>query len=214
MGHGRHVVLGQPYEVRQRVNPRPVRRTVELQVQMRGQRSPRIAAISYQIARFHRKILRRKPHVHPFGLFRILLPQHPFLQLRNESIQMAIHRDVAVRMRDVRRIAESVISHREPRHVAIAYRQHPFPNHPLGLYVNATMKVIGARLAETAGHQERNIHGRMIFRHLCRKRQGQHGGTSHDETFHCFQQALKLMSNPLTEWVNAPTEMKSTPHSA
>ena len=28
------------------------------------------------------------------------------------------------------------------------------------------------------------------------------------------QQALKLISNPLTEWVSAPTEMKSTPHSA
>lgn len=25
--------------------------------------------------------------------------------------------------------------------------------------------------------------------------------------------ALKLISRPLTEWVNAPTEMKSTPHS-
>ena len=29
-----------------------------------------------------------------------------------------------------------------------------------------------------------------------------------------IQHALKLMSRPLTEWVNAPTEMKSTPHSA
>ena len=29
-----------------------------------------------------------------------------------------------------------------------------------------------------------------------------------------IQHALKLMSKPLTEWVNAPTEMKSTPHSA
>ncbi len=28
------------------------------------------------------------------------------------------------------------------------------------------------------------------------------------------QQALKLMSSPLTECVKAPTEMKSTPHSA
>ncbi len=26
--------------------------------------------------------------------------------------------------------------------------------------------------------------------------------------------ALKDMSNPLTEWVSAPTEIKSTPHSA
>ena len=25
--------------------------------------------------------------------------------------------------------------------------------------------------------------------------------------------ALKLISRPLTEWVNAPTEIKSTPHS-
>ena len=30
----------------------------------------------------------------------------------------------------------------------------------------------------------------------------------------CYQTALKLISNPLTEWVSAPTEMKSTPHSA
>ena len=30
----------------------------------------------------------------------------------------------------------------------------------------------------------------------------------------CNQQALKLMSRHLTEWVSAPTDMKSTPHSA
>lgn len=29
-----------------------------------------------------------------------------------------------------------------------------------------------------------------------------------------YQHALKLMSNPFTEWVKAPTEIKSTPHSA
>lgn len=29
-----------------------------------------------------------------------------------------------------------------------------------------------------------------------------------------YQQALKLMSSPFTECVRAPTEMKSTPHSA
>ena len=31
---------------------------------------------------------------------------------------------------------------------------------------------------------------------------------------HSLQQALKLMSSPFTEWVSAPTEMKSTPCSA
>ena len=29
-----------------------------------------------------------------------------------------------------------------------------------------------------------------------------------------YQQALKLISNPFTECVKAPTEIKSTPHSA
>ena len=29
--------------------------------------------------------------------------------------------------------------------------------------------------------------------------------------FRIPQQALKLISNPFTEWVNAPKEMKSTP---
>lgn len=34
------------------------------------------------------------------------------------------------------------------------------------------------------------------------------------QRFHTYQQALKLMSRPFTECVRAPTEMKSTPHSA
>ena len=137
-------------------------------MKVRGKRSPRITTVCHQLPGLHRKLAGLKHHVHPFLFHLILAATDDFLQRRHKLVQMAINGYQSVGVRHIKGIAETIVTHRKPRHVAVAYGQYPFSHHTLRLHVDAAMEMVRTRFAETARHQERNVHRRMETLVLCR----------------------------------------------
>ncbi len=172
--HGRiHLVEQNPadgghHAVRHPVNPlghqipRPTLRIPNLEMEVRPARRPGISEKGDPLSFPHRKPLPLRMQVHPERPLGILLLPHPPGNLRRKSVQMAVHRGLAVRMGHIQHMSVPRRRHPHPRHIPVSHGINRTPDTLQRLDIQPRMEVIRPNFADIPGQRNGKPHRRPV----------------------------------------------------
>ena len=165
------LIAHQMPEIRHGIQQGSVGRTMQFQMQMRTGRSTRIAADSNLLAGLYRKLSGSETHIYSLRFLFTLAGKDFPGHIRQKTVQMAIHRSVAVGMIHIQGIAETVQTHGSPGDITVGHTIDFLSDHSLRTEIQSAMKVVRTRLTEISGQRHGKINGRYItFLSLHRQR--------------------------------------------
>ena len=143
----------------------------DFEMQMGSTRTTRVARISNQIALLDREFVLVGKDLRSKGLVLILVLLDILGDLTRETLQVGIHRGIAIIMRDIQHVTITIGRHPDAAHVTVGHGIDLLSLYRLCLDVETRMEMVGAQLTKGGGEIDGDVDGFAILGEvlLCHK---------------------------------------------